>query len=268
MSRQIAVPTVERGRQRSQDTRPSRNLSPRYKSAPIIRVERPVHLKGENYFEWGEYLCDLAQANRHLQFKNLGGMACTHLESRDLNKMLFVKYPQEYADPKRTKKLHIAFAKSFQGFMSSSLRTLREGEIFTNLSEQRFFQPTEEALVLPPNPHQDLWSVSTLKVSPHFRTAGKGHSLVADLSSNEMLWEEHEAVLDFCKNAERLDTRLIDDQTFSPHLTIVGRAARSFEDVNVFLTEMPPAEIILGAPTMWHESRVNNPSNNPVLAPL
>ena len=254
MSRQSSVSLASRGIWGRSEPGVSKPPSQRHLSAPVIRIERPVLLRGSSYHEWSEYLANFAQNHRQLAVKNLGAVVCTHLESKDLNAMLAAKYPGEYANPKKTKSLHRAFARSFQGYMASSLRAIRDEEVQTTLAERFFREPTDPELEIPWTRHHNMWAVGTMKVAPHFRTAGAGHALVASLTDNEVLWDEGQAIRDYCKHEEKLDINLI-KTVHLPHLTL-AQTARNLSDICITPASLLPAEVILGAPIVWHEAKI------------
>ena len=254
MSRQSSISLASRGIWGRSEPGVSKPPSQRYLSAPVIRIERPVLLRGSSYHEWSEYLANFAQKHRQLAVKNLGAVVCTHLESKDLNAMLAAKYPREYANPKKTKSLHRAFARGFQGYMASSLTAIRQEEVQTTLAERLFREPTDPVLEIPWTRHHDMWAVGTMKVAPHFRTAGADHALVASLTDNEVLWDEGQAIREYCKHEEKLDIKLIKTE-HRPHLTL-AQTARNLSDICITPASLLPAEVILGAPIVWHEAKI------------
>lgn|GEM_PF-6426977 len=220
---------------------------------PLMRIERTVKLDTVHQEEWRDYVEKFTRVNRHLPVKNLGNMACTFIEANELGAMLAERYPARYTDMRDIKTLHREFANRFSVFIKNSSRASREAEQDMFLEERFFREPDSAPLEVPDNLLHDQWAIGAFAVRGHLRVAGT-HSLVLDLTGNETLWQEMEAVRDYLKFDEKLNIKKLNDLERRPHITLLRVPDSNIREVGVQLMDhfMPP-EITLQAPTAWAE---------------
>lgn len=242
------VTSPGRGAYRREAVEAAKTLS---QSAPVIRIERAVMLQAAGSDELRDYLEKFARVHRHLSVKNLGGMACTYVESRDLNAMLATRYPDLYRHRRDVTELHSNFARRFKTFVDNSLQAHREAEVRGILAERERQGPHDFELFPPYSPLQDKWAVATVALRPHLREAD-GHALVADLGGNDVLWEELDDIRGYLRDEEGLDLNLMRHTLQKPHLTIV-KTARNMQQVNVGSIGPVPEEATLAIPQAWRE---------------
>lgn len=214
-----------------------------------------MSIRHEQYGPTDDFLTHFRRANRQLcAGENIGGLALTYVPDKLLSRMLAMHYENYGSDPKQTQLIQRGFSKAFTEFRNVALRAQREREQQVIYAEQ-FGASGPRPRRLPSNPLAFAWVETPVQVAPDLRLL-KERYITLDLSGNSVLPYEREAIIDFLRYDEKLDTRELRQPgtAFVPHLTI----ARSFDNrIAHFGVVMPeaasvPESIVLEKPHVYH----------------
>lgn len=225
------------------------------KCIPVTRIERPVNVKHELGGAVEEFLVYFQRANRQLGFgATVGGLTMTYVPDKVLGRMLRDKYDNYGRNPKQTAQIQRGFSKAFTGFRRSVLSAQLDRE-WQGIYREQETAADELSGGLPCNPLVDAWVDMQADVAPDLRVL-KGRYIALDLSGNDVLRHEAEAITDFLQYDEGLDVAPIRNHLsdYLPHLTIARNTDNRLGHFGITLPAETcvPLSVTLEKPQVYH----------------